>query len=63
MYNSMKGFMLKLLKSRKTDINHNKTSTFQLDVTFITFIFCLWSGLGKQGYCQPNSICNLHEGE
>ena len=21
------------------------------------------SGLRKKGYCQPNTVCNLHEGE
>ena len=54
--------MLKLLKSRKTDTKYNKTPTFLLNVS-ITFIICLWSGLRKQGYCQPSTICNLHEGK
>ena len=42
--------MLKLLKIRKIDItNYNKTPTFLLNVTFVTFVICLWEWFKKTG--------------
>ena len=55
--------MLKLLKIKKYDAKYNKTLTFLLNVTFITFIICLWISSREKGYYQPNTICSLRKGE